>query len=96
MIFKELRPLICSPLKLVIGKMRIVDVSLDTFTTEYDNYEVIGIRSEIDFRDKYSVNNSRIVVSLSEKDVVLDNDYGYNNIREHRDISINAKENSNE
>lgn len=82
MIFKELRPLICSPLKLIIGRLRIVNVSLSDFTNKYDNYEVIGVRSEIDFKEKYAYNNSRVVVSLAEKAVVTDTDLEYNDIRE--------------
>ena len=60
MLFKHLRPLICSDLILVIGDTKLYNVSLDLLDDRYDNFEVIGIRS--DYYDYIPY----VIVSLKE------------------------------
>ena len=59
MIFKSIRYLVYSSLILVVGNEKIYDVDIsDPAIDKYDNYEVIGIRSNYYDHEEY------IVVSL--------------------------------
>lgn len=60
MIFKTIRPLIFSPLVLIVGDEEIADVEVnDPAIDIYDYYEVIGIRAWA-----YAEDNGAVVVSL--------------------------------
>ena len=65
MIFKKLRPLIYSPLDLIIGDIRVENVEVnDPEIDMYDYYEVIGIRAGVDYYIFGSNAEGRIIVSL--------------------------------
>ena len=60
MIFKTIRPLIFSPLVLIVGDEEIADVEVnDPAIDIYDYYEVIGISAWA-----YAEDNGAVVVSL--------------------------------
>ena len=60
MIFKKIRPLIFSPLVLIVGDEEIADVEVnDPAIDIYDYYEVIGISAWA-----YAEDNGAVVVSL--------------------------------
>ena len=60
MIFKTIRPLIFSPLVLIVGDEEIAGVEVnDPAIDIYDYYEVIGIRAWA-----YAEDNGAVVVSL--------------------------------
>ena len=64
MIFKAIRYLIYSSLQLVINDSHIYDVDThDPATDIYDNYEVIGIRSEYYDHEEYVVISLKPTIS---------------------------------
>lgn len=94
MIFKELRPVICDTLEIIIGQMWMDDVDLSVFTHDYDYYEVIGVRSDIDYTLTFSgcEAKTKVVVSLKEtlsEEVPFGNPY--HKRRENKD-TITCKE----
>lgn len=66
--FKDIRNLIFADLILVVNGKEIFDVELSELDSRYDNYEVIGIRSDCYDHISY------IILSLRDK-YVIDDDY---------------------
>lgn len=65
MIFKSIRPLIYSPLDLIIGDETIENVDVnDPAIDIYDYYEVIGIRAGVDYYFSGDEAEEKLIISL--------------------------------
>lgn len=61
--FKEIKNLVYSPVMLIIGgELKLYPVILTEISDNYDNFEVIGIRSLHDI----STNDDAVIISLKE------------------------------
>ena len=76
MTFKEIKRLIYSPILLVVNDQTMYPMSVDNISSNYDRYEVIGIRSLNSPRTNYE---DAIVISLKEPLEVIDIGNPYHN-----------------
>lgn len=96
MVFKEIRDLIFSPVDLIIDDKHIENIVISDFTDLYNDYEVIGIRSDYDKyvikHQDYDYIESKVVISLKEtlsKNEGLDDSYIK---QKQKGINIECKE----